>query len=308
MSGITTFQGGQSDLELAACDSAVLLAPFVGTSPLTDLEDATNGGLDATKIGAGSPFIPVGNYEKKAGVKLSNKPTLNKIMSAGKGSPTRLLYSEAEKSITYSPQEVNLLNLQNAWGFAASAVSEPSTQGGITIGIPELPENLLWRCILLSWDSYNGHDIFKYWIANKVAVGDRTDINLVDSDVIVPGVTLEFLNDNAVGLPVIFGICGQGWVDLNATNNTGLLPAITGITVTPSTASVTAATGASHTKQLTVKDSNSEDRTTQATYTSSDQTVATVSSGGLITGVTAGSATVTATYQGFTATCNVTVT
>lgn len=304
MSGITQYQGGQSDLELAGCDTAVLLAPYTSTPPLTDLEDTTNGGLDATKL---AKFVTVGNYEKKAGVKLSNKPTLNKIMSAGKGTPTRLLFSEAEKGIAYTPQETNLTNLQNAWGFTPDALSAPSVKGGVTVAIPELPANLLWRAVLLSWDTFNDKDIIQYWIANKVAIGERQDINLTDSDVATYPVQLYFLNDHAVGVPVIYGVCGDGWLDLNGFNNTGMYPPITGITVTPASASLTAATGSGHTKQLTVKDSNNEDRTTQASYTSSDTSMATVSNGGLVTGVSAGSATITVSYQGFTATCSVTV-
>jgi len=302
-------QSGQPDLELAAVTPRVLLAPYYGTQPLLTIEDATNGGIDAAKVGYGtSPFVTVGNYEKKAGAKLSNKPTLNKIMSAGYGSPTRNLFSESGKSITYTPQEINLINLQNAWGFTPDAVSAPSTKGGITIGIPSLPARMLWRVVLIAADTApSGKPIYLYWIANRAEAGDRQDINAVDSNVYEHGVTLDFQDDPAVEDQVIFGICGDGWVDLNANNNTGLYPAETGITVTPATATLTAATGAGHTQQLVVKDSNNETVTSQSTFSSSDQTKATVSTGGLITGVAVGSATITATHKGFTATCAVTV-
>lgn len=302
-------QAGQPDLELAACTPRVLLAPYYGTQPLLSIEDLVNGGIDAALVGSGSAFRTVGNYEKKAGAKLSNKPTVNKIMSAGYGSPTRNLFSESGKSITYTPQEVNLLNLQNAWGFTPDAVSEPSIKGGITIGIPSLPARMLWRCVLIAGDvAPSGKPIYLYWIANRAEAGDRQDINATDSNVYEHGVTLDFQDDPAVADQVIFGICGDGWVDLNSNNDTGLYPAIDGITVTPSTASLTVAGGASHTKQLTVKDSNNEDVTSQATYVSADPTKATVSTSGLITAVAAGGpVSVTATYKGFSASCAVTV-
>lgn len=302
-------QNGQPDLELAACTPRVLLAPLYGTAPLLSIEDLTNGGIDAAKVGAGSPFITVGNYEKKAGAKLSNKPTINKIMSAGAGSPTRNLASESGKSITYTPQEVNLLNLQNAWGFTPDKVSAPSVKGGITIGIPSLPARMLWRVVLIAGDvAPSGKPVYLYWIANRAEAGDRQDINAVDSNVYEHGVTLDFQDDPAVEDQVIFGICGDGWVDLNANNNTGLYPAITGITVTPTSAALTVSAGSSHTKQLAVKDSNNEDVTSQATYVSADPTKATVSTGGLITAVAAGGPiNVTATYKGFNAACAVTV-
>lgn len=47
--------------------------------------------------------------------------------------------------------------------------------------------------------------------------------------------------------------------------------------------------------------------TSTATYASDDTAVATVSNSGLITAVGEGTATVTATYKGRTATCEVTV-
>ncbi|MBY0440986.1 MAG: Ig-like domain-containing protein [Mycobacteriaceae bacterium] len=300
-------QAGNPDLELAAVTTRVLIAPYTATAPLTTIEDATNGGLDKAKVGRGtSAFVTVGNYEKKAGVRLSNKPTINKIMSAGYGSPTRFLASESEKSITYTPQQTNLWNLQNAWGFTPDAISGPSTKGGITIGIPELPANLLWRTVLVVGDVYNGLPIYMYWISNRTVVGDRQDIDAVDSDVLTHGVTLNFQTDPAVELPVIFGICGDGWKALNESTDTGLYAPLTGITVTPSTKSLVLS--GIKTQQLAVVDSNTVTRTALATYVSANPAIATVSSSGLITGVATGSTTVTATFHGFTGSCAVTVT
>lgn len=307
MSGISIYQGGQSDLELASADCAVLLRP-VGPV-LTNLEDSTNGGLDQLLIGPGSNFITVGNWTKKDGLKLSNNPTINEIKSHGKGSPTALIASESEKSITYTPQEFKLINLKNAWGFSDDQVSAVSAKGGYTIGIPELPKTLTYQAVALSWTSYQGLDIYKYWIFNKVVVGKRTDVNLMDSDVITHGVTLMAQVHPALpGLPVIFGACGAGVKALaSATADGSLYPPASGITVTPTTATITAAAGASHTRQLTVKDSNGADRTATATWVSDTPAKATVSSTGLVTGVAAGTANVTATYLGFTATTAVTV-
>lgn len=301
------WQPGQSDLELAQCDGRVLLAPR--TSPaLLNIEDAVAGGIDLAKVGVASQFQTVGNYEKKAGVKLANKPTINDIMSSGKGSATRKLASESKKSITYTPQEIKLLNLQNSWGFTPSAVSSVSDKGGFTIGIPELPARTQWRCVYIAWDSFQGQDVFLYWIANLAEVGDRTDITGTDSNVFEHGVTLEFQTDPAVGLPVIFGMCGAGVPLLAAAVADGsLYKSATGITVTPSTATVTVTAGATHTKQLLVKDSNGVDRTASATFTSDTPAKATVSSTGLITAVATGSANVTASWNGFTAQTTVTV-
>lgn len=307
MSGISTYQGGQSDLELASADCAVLLRP-VG-SVLTNLEDAAAGGLDATKIGLGSGFITVGNWTKKDGLKLSNNPTINEIKSHGKGSPTALIASESEKSITYTPQEFKLINLKNAWGFSDDQVSAVSVKGGYTIQVPELPKTLTYQAVALSWTSYNGLDIYKYWIFNKVIVGKRSDVNLMDSDVITHGVTLTAQVHPALpGVPVIFGVAGAGVAALaGATTDGSFYPAASAVTVTPTTAALTVAAGVNHTKQLVFKDNNGADRTATATWVSDTPAKATVSSTGLVTAVAAGTANITGTYLGFTATTAVTV-
>lgn len=82
------------------------------------------------------------------------------------------------------------------------------------------------------------------------------------------------------------------------------------IVVTPSTDTIDLSNA--ETQQLAVVDSNSENRTAVCTYTTSDATKATVSSGGLITPVGVGTATITATYRAangrdYTDTCVVTV-
>lgn len=310
MSAISTYQGGQSDLELASADCAVLLRPVTSAAGiLTDLEDGSEGGLDATLIGAGSGFITVGNWTKRDGLKLSNNPTVNEIKSHGKGTPTAFIPSESEKSITYTPQEFKLINLKNAWGFNDSAVSAVSSKGGYTVQLPELPATLYWQAVLLSWTTYGGEDIYKYWIFNKAVVSKRSDISLMDSDVITHGVTLAAQTHPALpGVPVIFGACGAGVSALaSVTSDYSIYPATTAITVTPAPTTATAAVGTGHTRQLTVKDSNSVDRTATATYSTSDAAKATVSATGLITGVAAGTATITATYLGHTATSVVTV-
>jgi len=303
---ITSIQNGQSDLELAGRELAVLMVPFVGSSPLLNLELSGTGGLDPAKF---TNLISVGNFTKKDGVKLSNNPTINDIKSAGKGSPTRQIASESAKGITFMPQELKAINVQNYWGIPASSFTTPSSTGGVTVGIPDLPANLLWRVVLLGYDDYNGEDVWLYWIANKASVGKRTDQSIVDSNVLEHGVDLTFLVDNAVNVPVVFGVCGQGWQTLNTLNTSGWStpqPAVTAITVTPATAAITVASGGSHTAQLQVLDSNGFDRTDEATYTSGTPANATVSSLGKVTAVAAGTSVITAAWGGFTATSTVT--
>lgn len=311
MSDFATLQGGQSDLELAAADCLVLLRLLTPSTPVVTTLEAASGGLDFAKLTPANGWITVGNWTKRDGVSLTNNPTINDVESHGKGSPTRQLASKAEKSISYNPQEnIKLINLQNAWGFKPSAVSGPSAHGGFTIQIPELPADLRYQTALVAQDFYAGEDLFRYWLANKANVGRRNDQKLEDANVDTLGVTLNFTPHNALpGVPVIFGVCGAGWEAMNAGNDTGFYPLPDEIDVTPTTKTLTVATGVNHTQQLTVTDSNGFDRTNAATYESSDPTKFTISAGGLMTGVAAGTGlTATATWGGLEAECAVTVT
>lgn len=82
--------------------------------------------------------------------------------------------------------------------------------------------------------------------------------------------------------------------------------AVTGVTVAPKTVTISLS-GASTTEQLTATLSPSG-ATGTITWTSSDDTVATVSNAGLVSALTVGTATITATCEGKTDTCAVEVT
>ncbi|MFC8520813.1 Ig-like domain-containing protein [Streptomyces sp. NPDC057257] len=83
-------------------------------------------------------------------------------------------------------------------------------------------------------------------------------------------------------------------------------PVLSSISVTPATATVPTGDIAALAATATYSDSSTADVTAEATWTSSATNKATVSAG-FVTGIAAGSATITATYQGQTDTCAVTV-
>ena len=88
---------------------------------------------------------------------------------------------------------------------------------------------------------------------------------------------------------------------------TAVLPVVTTVTVAPTSASVVA--GATTTLQATVKDQNGNVMTGQTvTWSTNNAAAATVNSSGVVTGVAAGSATITATSSGKTGTSSITVT
>lgn len=217
MSGISTYQAGQSDLELAARDLAVLLVPYNDDAPLlTTLEDVDGSLLIPEN------YISVGNFTKSAGVTLGHQPEINDIESHGKAGPTRQLASKRVVTIGFEPQETKLVTLSLYWGTDwLENVPELSLNSGFAAAVPDLPLNLKFRAILLGWDDFNGHDIFIYWIANKVNVSATQDTELVDSNVIRYPLTLNCQADDEAQSALTVGICGEGWQDLQSLANTG---------------------------------------------------------------------------------------
>lgn len=217
MSGISQYQAGQSDLELAARDLAVLLCPYDGSHPLLPTLEASGGGLEIPDY-----YVSVGNFTKAGGVTLGHSPEITDVDSHGKGSPTRQMATKRVITLGFEPQETKLVTLSLYWGTDwLSEVPTLSPTGGFAEAIPELPLNLKFRAILLGWDDFNGKDIFIYWIANKVNVSATQDQELVDSNVIRYPVTLNCQADDETQSALTPGICGEGWEELQALTSTG---------------------------------------------------------------------------------------
>ena len=85
-------------------------------------------------------------------------------------------------------------------------------------------------------------------------------------------------------------------------------PALTTVTVSPSTPSVAVAKTQQMVATGTYDNGVTDTITDSASWSTSDNTIATVSSAGLVTGVAAGSATISATLDGVTGSTTVTVT
>lgn len=217
MSGISAYQAGQSDLELAARDLAVLLAPYDSSHPLLPTLEASGGGLSIPDY-----YISVGNFTKAAGVTLGHSQDIADIESHGKGQPTRQLPTKRTITIGFEPQETKLVTLTLYWGTDwLSNVPDLSPSGGFAEAIPDLPLNLKFRAILLGWDDFNGDDIFIYWIANKVNVSATSDQELVDSNVIRYPYTLNCQADDENQSALTVGICGDGWEALQLVADPG---------------------------------------------------------------------------------------
>lgn len=210
---ITTYQNGQSDLELAPRDLTVLVAPYLGNPKLTTLEDDTDGSLLIPAY-----YISSGNFTKRGGVRLGNNPDITDVESHGKATPTRQLPTKRPITIGFEPQETHRYNLERYWGADWSGVT-PTAFGGVAMVVPDLPLNLKYRVILLGWDDFEGEDIYLYWLGNKANVSKTEDQEMVDSDVLRYPYTLNCQSDG--GSPLTVGICGPGWQTLQASATTG---------------------------------------------------------------------------------------
>lgn len=209
---ITTYAGRQSDLELAPRDLSVLVAPYLGTSPLTNLENNTGDLLIPPA------FITSGGFTKRGGVRLTNSPDMADIETHGESTPSRQLVTKRPITIGFEPQETHRYNLERYWGADFSSVT-PSAHGGVAMVIPDLPLNLKYRVVLLGWDDFDTLDIYLWWIGNKCNIAKTDDQEMVDSDVLRYPYTLNLQSFN--GSPLTLGICGPGWAALQEANDTG---------------------------------------------------------------------------------------
>jgi hypothetical protein len=204
----------RSDLLLAARQLSVLMAPY-SVPLLTTLEDPATGNLTIP-----TTYIPMGLHAKKTGGTLSNAQDINDIESHGRGTPTRQIPTKRTITLGFEPQETNRYNLEHYWGADWSTVAF-STNGGVVMGVPELPLNNHYRVILLGKDDYNSQPIYLYWIGNKVNINKTQDQKLMDSEVATYPYTLNFQAEDTMLEPILVGICGPGWDALRGDVDTG---------------------------------------------------------------------------------------
>ncbi len=158
----------------------------------------------------------------------------------------------------------------------------------------------------------------------SVVAGSTTTLQATVKDQngnVITGQTVTWSTNNAAAATVnssgvVTGIAA-GSATITATSSgksgtssitvTAVPPVVTTVTVAPTSASVVA--GATTTLQATVKDQNGNVMTGQTvTWSTNNAAAATVNSSGVVAGVAAGSATITATSSGKTGTSSITVT
>lgn len=299
MTSFASLKDAQADLAFAPLNLTVLLAPY-STSPAETLESPTDGSLDVP-----AEYLSVGHFEKAAGLTLGTDIQSQDIEAYGEADPIRTIISRRKTTIDFSMYQNQRNVLELIWTQDFSGV-DPSAFGGVVLEAPSTPKNKYYRAILIGQDDRDGREIWIYWLLPKVKLESVDNQSFNDDNVLVYKPTLVAFKDDTLGYSVAQGFAGPGWRDV--VHLSGFGDALTSISAASSTETVTAAAGASHTKQLVITGNNGINYTGDCVFTSATPAKATVSSTGLVTGVASGSSVITATKGALTATVTVTVT
>lgn len=277
----------QADLAFAPINATVLLAPYSVTAPTT-IESDVDGSLSVP-----AEFVSVGHLEKKAGISLTNEIESKDIEAYGEPEPIRTIINKRKTSFDFSMFQNQRSVLELWWATDFSGVT-PTATGGVVLEAPSVPGNVYYRAIILGQDDRNNRPIWVYWLLPKVKLSKLDNQTLNDDMVVEYKPTLTAFKDGVLGYSVAQGFAGPGWRDLVSVAGFGTAP--TSISAASATETVTASAGASHTKQLVVTGDNGLVYTADCTYSSATPAKATVSASGLVTGVSSGSAVITASY------------
>ncbi|CAN5147319.1 hypothetical protein BH11ACT6_BH11ACT6_34930 [soil metagenome] len=289
----------QSSLEFAALQYLVIAKPY--SSPRWGkFEDPATGGVRAASwVGTTS----IGNMAKSDGFGLNHAISTTKVKTHGMAGPSRIIPFERELVFPVMAQQTMKLSLEWFFGLDLSGVT-PSAQRGIEFDIPDIPVGKPYRVAFVLRDSYDGLDHFIAYKGNKVQVDKVKAIKGADNDIIGYGMDLIPLTDDGATSPLTYEEFGPGFKLLQERTDTGFYT-LSALTVNPGGA--VALSVGTPTQQLAITDNNSIDRTNVCTYSTSDPTKATVTPGGLVERVSAGSATITAAFRGVSVTKAVTV-
>lgn len=290
MPNFETYRDAKNELVLADLHLAALFAPM-SVAPLTTLEDVATGDLVALP-----GYRSAGLIEKSSGVDIGNNTDSTDIEAYGDADPVRNIINKRTTTFQANFLETNITTLEQYWGTSFSSIV-PSSYGGVVLEAPALPKNVYYRCILLGQDDVDDKPLYTYWILPRVKLDKVDNRTLKDDGAITYNLTFKAFRDSVAGYSVAQGFCGPGWAHL--VSRAGFVAAPTGsLAVTAATGdlSITATVGPDHTVQLKVMGNNGINYTPHCTFSSGTPAKATVSASGLVTGVSAGSSVITASY------------
>ncbi|ALF00551.1 major tail protein [Mycobacterium phage Bricole] len=298
MADFETIRDAHNELVRAHLHFAVLF-DSMDNEAVETLEDTVTGEL----------VVPVtaesaGVIEKQAGASLTHEIDSTDIDGYGDAEPVRTIISRRVVQFQANFLETNKVVLEKFWGTVFDDSNlEVSAHGGVTLKAPSLPKNVFYRAYLVTEDDVNGEVLNAYFIMPRVKLVNVDTQTSQDDGAVSYNMTFQAFKDSDLGFAVLQGWCGPGWLRL--VDKTGFVAPVTSIEAEAADASIEVGEDT----QITVTGSNGINYTPIAKYavTTGPDKVS-VSKTGEVTGLAAGSATVTVTYGGKTATVSITVT
>lgn len=291
----TDLRKGNPDLEIAALDWAIYLAPKNTAIPVS----FTNAAGVIQPLNAA--YIPVGNLDKKAGTKLATAINSTPVETYGEQGPTRIIRKNRDTTVDFTMQQTSAVSLGTYWGQDFTDVEADAASGEVNLVISENAFNVEYSLIMIGFDGEQDAEIYTIVDSGRATLSKSGDVTFNDDGIAMYPVTLQMLKHKTLGYATRISYAGAGWKPL--ASEAGFRAPATSITVHPSTAELVDG----ELLQLTVVDNHGVNRTADCTFASSAPADATVSDGGLVTAVDAGTATITATLGALTDTCSVTV-
>ncbi len=285
-------------LVISALDWAVMLHPWAaGCSYMPTAITDSSGVLQALPSG----WVSAGEIQQKAGADLTPDIKTSEIDGYGSGPARRIIPTSEGFQVDYTAQEWTATNLGMYHNMDLSSVATAPGVGFRARKSAQLSVRY-WSVLLIGFDGSPGQEIYPWFAYGKMTASKRNKMSGQQGSELGMPMTLSMLYDNVWGDAYDFGVAGVGWDAIAP--GAGFGPTPTSITVSPSTATMTAGQQI----QLVVLDNNGFDRTSACAFVSGTPAKATVTTGGRITAVASGTSTITATYGALTpATCAVTV-
>lgn len=292
----TELRRGNTDLEIGALDWAIALAPQSVAIP-TSYTDSS--GVITPPVG----FVPVGNLDKKAAVKIASAITSTPVETYGEQTATRIIRKSRDITVDFTMQQTSLIVLSAYWGQDFTGTTSDPSSGETHLVINETSHNVEYRLVMIGFDGEDAAEIYTIIDAPRATLSKSGDITTNDDGIAMYPVTLQLLKDTSTyNYATRITYAGPGWKPLAPA--AGFAAPATSIDVDPATA--TLATG--NFMQLTVVDNNGVDRTADCTFTSATPADVTVTSpGGVVTAVATGSSVITAHLGSLTDTTTITV-
>ncbi|WP_099021271.1 Ig-like domain-containing protein [Mycolicibacterium palauense] len=297
MADFETIRDAKNDLVRVHMEFAILFDNMDNASVST-LEDTVTGDLDIPATAESAGII-----EKQAGVSLTHNIESSDIEGYGDSEPVRTVISKRVIEFQANFLETNKVVLEKFWGIEFDDDNlDVSTGGGVTIKAPDRPGNIHYRAYLVATDDVNGDELYAYYIMPRVKLVNVDTQQSQDDGAVSYSITFRATKDKTMGFSVLQGWCGPGWLRLVA--KAGFVAPVTSITAAASSASIVVG----DTEQITVTGSNTLNYTPITKYTVSAGAAVKVDQSGLVTALAAGSATVTAAFDGQTDDVDFTVT